>query len=548
MAEVARERAVALRKSLNEFKYLRTRKPSLDDAEAFVLEALLLDEPKQPQQQQFRDHRTVIDDSTKTQENDEEKRRLSTEVLFSLPPAESLTGQRAELPAHHKPAKRFSVKALWHAHEQGYHASALVSRARKLSNAESSEDAPLLGRNVSTEKFNATDDDDDDDDDVASDVEVRPDLKSDASAASSWDENDHRDNYDTWEVLKDEYAQDFGFDYSYSPSGSLEDILNDDESAGNTFSILGTSANDPSVQPHVLSPPLMDAISNFLPDELQGQNFWLRYSLVRDGASLDTMRNYVRGAQYTIIAIETPKGEVFGSFTSSPWRTAMGYFGGQPCFVWKMRHNRRTKCASLFEQAQLESEIDVFMSTHKKEHVQVCRHDQLAVGGDDDGDHQATVPEEQQQQQQGEVNLDESGFAFSLEDDLLLGTTSACKSFRSPPLVGTNKQSKVFDVAGLEVWSFTPCFDVPAAQKLEMTKYFLEESIRGSTGSNSSQSLGSNRSPQFTRNDLMSDRFYQRVGQDFESQERRDRWEYTNMMHGVGNTRGTGGMQSPRFA
>ena len=196
--------------------------------------------------------------------------------------------------------------------------------------------------------------------------------------------------------------------------------------------------------------------------------------------------------------------------------------------------------------------------------MQVCRRDQLAVGGDDDGENQLTVPEEEEQasfvqpprpqQSQDEVNLDQSGFAFSLEEDLLIGTTSACKSFSSPPLIGTTKQSRVFDVAGLEVWSFTPCFDVPAAQKLEMTKYFLEESIRGGNdGGGSTQSLGGGNtagggsSPRFGRNDLLSERFYQRVGQDLESQERRDRWEYTNMMHGVG-TRGTGGMQSPRFA
>ena len=195
MAEVARKRAVALRKSLKEYKYMHTRKPSLDDAEAFVLGALLLDEePKQ------RNNPNTLDNNEKPEDNpqdDEEKRKLSTEILFSLPPAETLTGQRAELPPHHKPAKRFSVKALWHAHEQGYHASALVRQSRKLS--ATTEEEPLLGRDVSTGGFTTTDDDDDDDD-VASDVEVRPDSKSDASAASSWDENDHRDNYDTWEV------------------------------------------------------------------------------------------------------------------------------------------------------------------------------------------------------------------------------------------------------------------------------------------------------------------------------------------------------------
>ena len=338
-----------------------------------------------------------------------------------------------------------------------------------------------------------------------------------------------------WQVLKDEYAEDFGFDFS-ARGVTSETILADDDSAGNTFSILGTSADDQSVQPHVLSPPLMDALVNFLPDECQGENFWLRYSLVRDGASLDTMRNYVKAATFTIIAIETPKGEVFGSFTSSPWRTDAGYYGGQPSFVWKMRHNRRSKCSSLFEQAQLESEIDVFMCTHRKELVQVCRHDQLAVGGDEF-------------LESLEIDLDESGFAFSLESDLLVGTTSPCKSFTSPALVGTGEHSKVFDVAGLEVWSFTPCFDVPSAQKLEMTKFFIEASVRSATSTMSSI-RSSNRSSTsgFNSNDLISERFYQRVGQDFASQERRNRWEYSNMMNPINSSYKPGGLlSSPRF-
>ena len=276
----------------------------------------------------------------------------------------------------------------------------------------------------------------------------------------------------------------------------------------------------------------MDALINFLPDECQGENFWLRYSLVRDGASLDTLRNYIRAARYTIIAIETPRGEVFGSFTSSPWRTNVGYYGGQPAFVWKMRHNRRSQCSSLFEQAKLESEIDVYMCTHKKELVQVCRHDQLAVGGDE-------------YLESDEVNLDESGFAFSLESDLLVGTTSPCKSFTSPALIGSGQHSQVFDVAGLEVWSLTPCFDVPSAQKLEMTKFFIEASVRSST---QSTSTGSSSRMAFHSTDLVSDRFYQRVGQDYESQERRNRWQYSNMMNPVRTNCGPGGLQSsPRF-
>lgn len=191
MAEVAKERAVALRKSLKE-EMQHARKPSLSDAEAFFLGALLLDEPK-------RDDEEAIGKQGDNQGEDGE-RELSDEILFSLPPPESLTGQKAELPAHHKPAKRFSVKGLWKAHEKGFHPGKLLRQAAK-----SAEEDPLAGTDVSTGEYKRTEctaeTENDEDDDAASDVEVRPDIRSDASsAASSWDENDHVDNFDTWEV------------------------------------------------------------------------------------------------------------------------------------------------------------------------------------------------------------------------------------------------------------------------------------------------------------------------------------------------------------
>jgi hypothetical protein len=52
--------------------------------------------------------------------------------------------------------------------------------------------------------------------DAASDEEVRHEehAREDGSSGSSWGEEDHCENYSGWEVLKNEYAEDFGFDYS----------------------------------------------------------------------------------------------------------------------------------------------------------------------------------------------------------------------------------------------------------------------------------------------------------------------------------------------
>lgn len=214
----------------------------------------------------------------------------------------------------------------------------------------------------------------------------------------------------------------------------------------------------------------------------------------------------------------------------------MGFFGKEPSFVWKMRHSRRSKCASLFDQAQLESEIDIFNCQGSGQYVQMCRHNAMAVGGDD-----GALPSEDQFNVPAAMeDVEAGGFAIALEEDLMCGTTSPSKTFESPALYGPGDKTAVFDVAGLEIWSFTPCMDVKSAEKLEMTKYFIEESTRGSSRSDKS----SERS--FSSMDLVQERFYRRVGDDLESEERRQRWQYANMMGATdGVNRGLGA--TPRF-
>lgn len=238
-------------------------------------------------------------------------------------------------------------------------------------------------------------------------------------------------------------------------------------------------------------------------------------ALIRDGASFDTFKRYVRSSQYNILAIETDEGEVFGSFSSSPWRNHFGFFGGPPAFVWKMRQSRQTRCTSLYDQARLESRISVYPYSGKGCLVQVCQHDLLAVGGDESmEDNLVRAPSAERS----------SGFAFALHSDLLRGTTSPCSSFQSPALCGKDDTSSVFCTAGLEVWTLTPCRDVDSAEKLEMAKYITEES---SSRIMKSPTLGSARVPStYGSSDLDSQRsFFRRVGDDKELGERRQTWQ-----------------------
>lgn len=327
---------------------------------------------------------------------------------------------------------------MWQAYEQGIPLLKIDGDTQN-SNIQNVPASAVFSRHVSAKSNAESSTFTGDVEDIKSDSEVRheKDLNDGSSVSSSKDEERH---FDSWQVLKDEYAKDFGYDYE-------PDITDNDESdnLARGFQILGTYAEDVDAYPHVLSPPLMESLLNFVPESLSAENFWLKYSLVRDGASLETLRNYCKASANTILAIQTTTGDCFGCFTSSIWRIRNGYFGQGEPFIWRMRYNRCSPCFSLFEQAKLESEIDVFPFSSFNKEVQFCTHDMIGIGGGDlsqkkDDDVVPAIYTKSEALRQG--------FAFVLHDDLTRGMTSPSPTFCSPRLVAD--QSGVFDVMNLE--------------------------------------------------------------------------------------------------
>lgn len=253
----------------------------------------------------------------------------------------------------------------------------------------------------------------------------------------------------------------------------------EDDAEGVRFQILGTSANDTHCHPHVLSPPLMESLQNFFPFTVSEYNFWLKYSLVRDGASLPSLLRHIRGAKHTLIAIETVEGEVFGSFTSSPWRKNWNYYGNGESFLWRMRRSRSEKDAqySVLDQAKLESELDVFHWSGLNDLVQYCSHDIIAIGGGSlPEDNCADEAEEQRDlppQNSVFTKANEGGFGLAIDSELLRGTSSSCATFQNPPLSKAHPNGP-FEILNMEVWTLTPCINVDEAENLEMRTLFLE--------------------------------------------------------------------------
>jgi hypothetical protein len=241
------------------------------------------------------------------------------------------------------------------------------------------------------------------------------------------------------------------------------------------FRILGTSAEDVDSHPHVLSPPLMEALQGFLPLAKTSDNFWMKYSLVRDGASLHTLLQYSRGAQFAILALETTNGEVMGAFTTEPWRKTWSCFGGGDSFLWRLRHSRKTKCHSIIDQAYLESEIDVYPYTGENLCIQFCTSDMIAVGGgslDQDSHMNVTADDSNAQ---SSFRDHEWGHGLALQSDLLSGSSAPCVTFGSPSLSEVHSDGSLFEIMNLELWTMTPCYSQDDAEKLELGRLFLEE-------------------------------------------------------------------------
>ena len=310
-----------------------------------------------------------------------------------------------------------------------------------------------------------------------SDLDFEDEVLGSEGDEEEWDLHSEPDKHDAWNVLHDEYA----FGYSTIP-----------------FQILGTSADDVDSHPHVLSPPLMEGLQSFFPYTVSEDNFWMKFSLARDGASLHTLLQSVRGAKHTVIAIETVEGEVFGSFTSAPWRKNWNYFGSGEAFLWRMRRDRNAQCNSVIDQAQLETELDVFPWTGENDFVQLAISNKIAIGGGSeeencsrsssgDGGFEKMIGASSFEKENSEAlraqstswdmnGLPPFGFGLAIDKCLLKGTSNPCLTFGSPALSHKHADSSPFEILNLEVWTLTPCTTLEDAEKLELSKLFLESS------------------------------------------------------------------------
>lgn len=232
---------------------------------------------------------------------------------------------------------------------------------------------------------------------------------------------------------------------------------------------------------NVVTIPMMKSLQEHLPFCKRGESFWLQYSLVRDGASLDMLLSNVKMSEYTLLAIETTEGEVFGCFTAEPWKISNDYFGSGQSFLWRLDQRRginantsrrqknrssnhstsSTKSRSSTSRKQRE-QLQVFKFAFLNHNIQLCRPDRLVVGG-------GNGPKDGFQQQWG--------FGLWLEHDLLSGSSSPCSTFQSPSLSALHSDGSLFEIRNLEVWALTPCLSLVEAESSSRKRSLLSGAL-----------------------------------------------------------------------
>ena len=219
-------------------------------------------------------------------------------------------------------------------------------------------------------------------------------------------------------------------------------------------------------------PPPQQPLSISSPPSSSSFNFWLKYSLVRDGAGLWTFLRQVRASTLCFLAIETDEGHVFGAFTSQPWRLSKGWYGSKDTFLWKMRRSRLENSGlSIVQQVTQESEVQVFPYRTGNKAVQYCSKKCLMLGqGEIIPSPTLHNPDKPKPVRTGK----HYGYALYLDKDLHHGTTSTSETFGNPCLIDAHARGARFNVSNVEVWTLTTHDTVAEAEQSELSNLFLD--------------------------------------------------------------------------
>jgi hypothetical protein len=216
---------------------------------------------------------------------------------------------------------------------------------------------------------------------------------------------------------------------------------------------------------YILTPSWMRQLQRSFPMLKRGDSFWLQYSLIRDGASLETLLKKSATIQHCVLAIETVEGEVLGAFLAQPLQRLQQWSGSAESFLWRVcgEENRDENVAKArntssngridYHNDDCRTKIDVFKFSFLNPYVQLCQTDRLLVGSGDDGVNEDVGGVDQHHDLH-------HGFGIALEEDLWIGTSQPCRTFSSPSLSRIHSDGSFFQVRNVEVWNLKPCLSM----------------------------------------------------------------------------------------
>eukprot|EP00927_Polykrikos_kofoidii_P049999 TRINITY_DN43965_c0_g1_i1.p1 TRINITY_DN43965_c0_g1~~TRINITY_DN43965_c0_g1_i1.p1 ORF type:complete len:367 (+),score=42.97 TRINITY_DN43965_c0_g1_i1:74-1174(+) len=182
---------------------------------------------------------------------------------------------------------------------------------------------------------------------------------------------------------------------------------------------------------------LVEEVSKHVPEYLRYASWSLAYSRRRDGISLQTF--YRRQMGPNVIVMSDDFGNVFGAFTTEPWRPADGNYGTKESFVFAVRDPGSTLASSGNE----DDEGDVATTCHmgSKDDVEEG-YDGLDVFRAQ-GDGSGVV-------QWSDQNAIGCGNALVVEDNLQRGSSVACCAYLTKSALGSTSTN--FVVRDFECW------------------------------------------------------------------------------------------------
>ncbi|OQR85392.1 hypothetical protein ACHHYP_11880 [Achlya hypogyna] len=148
-----------------------------------------------------------------------------------------------------------------------------------------------------------------------------------------------------------------------------------------------------------------------LPITCQLCKWKLLYSTDVHGSSLQSLMILAKAQSPTLVVVQDDQQVVFGGFATDEWHQALNYYGTGEAFLFTFENGATVK---------------KYPWSRQNTYFQLCSEDALIMGGG-------------------------GNFGLYLDADLVQGSTGACDTFASKPLVAREQ----FVCAKVEVWGFT---------------------------------------------------------------------------------------------